>query len=326
MGKLLASLLALLLPAAVRAAPESGVAKNLGTARAKPVKARTNKTSGGSRRAVIIEEAAAAVEDEAVEEAAPPPAPKQTFTECMDGFCKSPMFPDKGRCRCSPNLIRIEKSLRDIERQQAEADKSAKALEIAMNVDDVLAVENAVSSAYDNINSIEKSAKVSAALRIDERTHVPEGVSLFNEAVKLCASAMETPEDKAMKPKEYQVAVEKDCGSFSTILKEKQDSVANLLIQTQKNQEMFDETENKKRNLLDTDTCRVEYQACAKNECGEDWKVCREMYQIDNAVKRCEAVNKGKCEDTKALVLRDLRNFIYGEVQRVKNYEAGKKK
>lgn len=315
-----------LLPFAAWAAPQASPSKNMGAARSKPVRARTNKTSGGSRRAVIAEAEDEAVDAAEKEEAAPPPAQRQTFTECMDGFCKSPLFPDKGRCRCSPNLLRIEKALRDIERQQAEADRSAKALEIAMNVEDVLAVEAVVGSAYDNINSIEKSAKVAAAVRIDERTHVAEGVSLFNEAVKRCAGAMETPEDKSMKPKEYQVAVEKDCGSYSTVLKEKQDSVANLLIQTQKNQEMFDATEDKKRNLLDTDACRVEYQACAKNECGEDWKVCREMYQIDNAIKRCEAVNKGKCEDMKALVLRDLRDYIYNEIQRIRIYEASKKK
>jgi hypothetical protein len=325
MRKLILSLLALISAAAV-AAPSGSPSKNMGAGRTKPVKARTNKTSGGSRRAVIEE---VKVEEEEAEESAPPappPTPRLTFTECMDGYCKSPMFPDKGRCRCSPNLLRIEKALRDIERQQAEADASAKALEIQMNVGDVLAVEDAIGSAYDNINSIEKSAKVSAALRIDERTHVAEGVSLFNEAVRLCGDTMVTADEKTMKPREYQVAVEKDCGSYSTILKEKQDSVANLLIQTQKNQEMFDETENKKRNLLDTDACRVEYQACAKNECGEDWKICREMYQIDNAIKRCEAVNKGKCEDMKALVIRDLRDYMYKEVKRVKEYEASRKK
>ena len=34
-----------------------------------------------------------------------------SFASCMDNICKSDMAPDKGRCRCSSQLTRIEKIL-----------------------------------------------------------------------------------------------------------------------------------------------------------------------------------------------------------------------
>ena len=69
------------------------------------------------------------------------------------------MAPDKGRCRCSSQLTRIEKILRDIEKIQNEADEKNKNLEALMNVSNSVYINDSVGSVYDNINSIEKKSK-----------------------------------------------------------------------------------------------------------------------------------------------------------------------
>jgi len=212
------------------------------------------------------------------------------------------------------DLPRIEKALRDIERSQAEADKNQRALDIAMNVEDKLAVTAMIGATYGNIDGIERTARTSAAIRIDEKTGAAEGLALFTEAGKRCASA---PDHDTMKVEGYRSLIDRDCAAYSTVLKERMDSAAGSLIQTQKNQEMFDETERMKRNQLDLAACRTEYQACAKNQCGEAWKECAHTHQINEVINRCEAINKGKCDDSKVLVIRELRKYI--EAEHLKN-------
>ncbi|MDR1009420.1 MAG: hypothetical protein LBL52_04180 [Rickettsiales bacterium] len=263
---------------------------------------------------------AARVEGDAQAESAPvmPAANSADFSACMDNWCKSEMFPDKGRCRCSSQLPKIEKVLRDIERAQNEADEMGRKLAVRMNVENTAAVEGAMGSIADNIAGIENKAKTMAAARIDARSNVAEGAALYNYAEDKCtpslASASE--DEQEGRKKEYMTAVEKDCGAYTTILKEKADAVSDLLAQAQKNQEMFNEQEHKKRNMLDLGTCRIEYESCLKMECGLNFHNCRQDHLEDMAIKKCDALNAGKCEDTKAVIMLEMKNYVKREVRK----------
>jgi|GEM_PF-3956039 len=240
------------------------------------------------------------------------------YIACMDDICVSPMFPDKARCRCSSQLPRIEKVLRDIEKAQAEADRKSKELEGLMNVANVGAVNDTIGNLHQNINSIEKTAKSIAANRIDSDTLVAEGQPLYNEAHKQCQpeiAAMEKSDFDA-KVKEYVSLIEKDCGAYTTILKERADAVTSLLIQTQKNLEMFTEQRNKKTNALDLPACRLEYEACIKDECGVNFRNCKEAHRQKAILQKCEDANYGKCEDVKAIIIAGLHDFMKKEIRK----------
>ncbi len=234
-----------------------------------------------------------------------------SFASCMDNICKSNMAPDKGRCRCSSQLTRIEKILRDIEKIQNEADEKNKNLEALMNVSNSVYINDSVSSVYDNINSIEKKSKTLSSQKLDGKYLVMEGLPLYNTAVKECKSYLPSDKGEAEKVKqEYQTLVESDCSAYTTVLKEKADSASNLLTQAQKNQEMFEEQEYKKRNQLDVKACYVEYEACLKTQCGENYTSCLEKAKLEANLKKCESINYGKCEDNKSVVILDLRKAV----------------
>ena len=240
------------------------------------------------------------------------------YRACMDDVCLSPMQPDRGRCRCSGNLVRIEKVLRDIEKSQNEADKLQKELEILMNVANSSIIKDALGNTYDNIAAIEKKAKMAASNRIDGSSGVMEGLPLYEHADKSCAPEIAAlPEaERGAKVKEYSTLVESDCAAYATVLKEKADSVASLLTQVQKNREMFFATEDKKRNQLSLSACKAEYEACIKSECGLNFKACLEEHRQDAAVNKCEAANRGKCEDSKDVVRADMKSFISLELRK----------
>ncbi len=236
---------------------------------------------------------------------------EKDFNSCMDNICKSDSSEEKGRCRCSSQLSRIEKILRDIERVQNEADAQNKSLESLMNVSDTTVVDDSVGNIYNNINSIEKKAKTLASDRIDSKTLVAEGFPLYKKAYDECKSYL--PQDnteKATKEKAYQTMIESDCSAYTSILKEKADAAQNLLVQAQKNQEMFEEQQHKQLNQLDTSSCYVEYETCMKTQCGEGFKFCQESAKLDANLKKCESINYGKCEDNKVVVIKDLRKTI----------------
>ena len=273
-----------------------------------------NKRTHSNRRRTANENIADTVSSETKEE-----NDADTFEACMDNICKSNMFPDKGRCRCSSQLGRIEKILRDIEEIQNKADEENKIMETLMNVSNTATISDTVGSVYDNINSIEKRAKTIASQVLDKKTMVREGLPLYEEGVKQCNSFLTdlAKEDQETLKNEYTKLVETDCASYTTILKEKADTAQNLLVQAQKNREMFDEQEYKKLNQLDTNACYIEYEACAKTECGINFKNCKDEAKQETVLKKCQAVNYGKCEENKNVVLKDLKKFISKELEKV---------
>ena len=233
------------------------------------------------------------------------------FVSCMDNFCKPLSGDDRGRCRCSAQLSRIEKVLRDIEKVQNEADAQNKNMETLMNVSNTAMVGDVVGSVYDNINSIEKKAKNLASQKLDSKTLVMEGYPLYKKAYSECKSNLPTEAGlSSKKEQEYQTMIEADCSAYTTILKEKADTAQNLLVQAQKNQEMFEEQQHKQLNQLDTSSCYVEYENCMKTQCGEDYKFCKEKAKLEANFKKCQSINYGKCEENKVVVIKDLKKTI----------------
>lgn len=243
-----------------------------------------------------------------------------SFETCMDNICKSSSAEDKGRCRCSSQLSRIEKVLRNIEEIQNQADEENKLLETLMNVSNSALITDTVGSVYNNINSIEKKSKTLASQKVDSNLLVMEGLPLYEEGLKQCNSYVSSlsNNDKEVKIKEYSKLIEGDCASYTTVLKEKADSAKNLLVQAQKNREMFDKQEYGKLNQLDTNACYVEYEACAKTECGINFVNCKDRAKQETVLKKCQAVNYGKCEDNKVTILADVRKYIANELEKVK--------
>lgn len=240
------------------------------------------------------------------------------FDACMNDICISEAAEDKGRCRCSSQLVRIEKVLRDIEEIQNQADTDNKMIEAMMNVSNTAMITDTVGSVYDNINSIERKAKTIASRKLADGLLVMEGLPLHKEAIKRCSSfnASLSKSDKEKTEAQYMTLIEKDCSAYTTVLKEKADGAQNLLVQSQKNREMFDEQEYKKRNQLDTKSCYVEYEACAKIECGINYRYCKNQANFKAVIRKCEAINYGKCEDNKVVVLLDLKEFVRKELKK----------
>ncbi|MDR0367148.1 MAG: hypothetical protein LBH41_01060 [Rickettsiales bacterium] len=290
---------------------------------APPKKGRTGakRASGAKKRSSARAASGASAPqpaDESADRAQDKPGDSSAYGACMDSYCKSDMFPDKGRCRCSAGLGRIEKVLRDIDDAQNKADAIGRGLESRMNAENVAAIDNAMGSISDSIAGIENRAKTMASARVDPRLNVQEGAALANAAAEKCAGRLSGfGEDEVEgRQKEYAVAVEKDCGAYTTILKEKADAVQTLLAQAQKNEEMFNAQEYQKRNQLDVETCRVEYESCMKTECGVNFHFCREPHQQDGALNKCSVLNKGKCEDNKAQVMSVVKEYVKKELRK----------
>jgi len=208
--------------------------------------------------------------------------------------------------------------LRDIEKAQAEADRKSKELEGLMNVTNTGAIAEAMGSIRTNIDSIEHTAKTLAANRIDSDTLVLEGQPLYAEAHKQCQpeiAAMEKSDFEA-KVKEYISLIEKDCGAYTTILKERADAVQQLLTSAQKNLETHSMQKHRERNALDLPACRLEYEACIKSECGVNFRNCKQAHQQKAILQKCEDANYGKCEDVKAIIISGLHDFMKKEIRK----------
>ena len=244
------------------------------------------------------------------------------FEGCMDSICKSSDDSDeKGRCRCSSQLSRIEKVLRDIEDIQNEADAKNKELEALMNVSNTSAISDSIDSVYNNINSIEEKAKTLASQKVDTKTLAMEGYPLYKEALEKCKGYL-SGDDADQIEKNYNTLIEEDCSAYSTILKEKADTATNLLVQAQKNYEMFQEQEYKKLNQLDVNSCYTEYETCMKTQCGEEFTSCLENAKLEAALKKCQSINYGKCESNKSTVLVNLRKNINKALEKEKIAQA----
>jgi hypothetical protein len=274
--------------------------------------ARAGGVSRGGRKSVVSSAARVASASPASET-----APASDFAGCMDKVCISGRFEEKGRCRCSSQLVRLNKTLRDIDKVQRQVDKEAKELEILMNAVNSEKVNDAIGNIYSNIGSVENRAKMLASQSLDSDLLVMEGLPLYEEGLKQCASWLDkeaSSDNRENRKKEYLAMVEKDCAAYTTIVKEKADAASSLLAQTQKNREMFDEQELKKRNLLDPKACYAEYEACVKNECGINFRNCKQRQKAAAAVAVCEALNAGKCEDYKYAVLQDINKLVKSEL------------
>lgn len=248
-----------------------------------------------------------------------PIAPPLDFPDCMDSYCKSPDFEDKGRCRCSANLPKIEMVLRNIEAVSRQADGLARNLEVQMNLG--AGTQSELNETARLIGEIERNARGAAANRIDERTNVAEGPALHRHAMETCRAALPNDADRADNmQKAYNALMERDCGAYTTILKERADMVQQLLLQAQKNVELFATQEFRARNQLDPGACRLEFESCIRTECGEGMLMCDTLAAVNNAFTRCSIINENKCEDSRASILLEMRNLIEGELS-----AAGKK-
>ena len=235
------------------------------------------------------------------------------FGLCMDKLCKSTMADDeKGRCRCSAQLNRIEKVLRDIDKIRDEADAKNKQIETLMNVSNTAAMNDSLTQVYKNINTVEKKARNLSFKQVDAKTRLMEGLPLYNEALRQCESTLNSApaDDREGLKSDYMTLIEKDCSAYTSVLKDKADAASNLLIQAQKNEEMYNEQEHKKLNQLDTNACYVEYETCMKTQCGENFTNCLESAKQEANLKKCQAINYGKCEDNKSVVILDLKKAI----------------
>jgi hypothetical protein len=269
--------------------------------------------------------AAPASASEAVPEPAPEPEPEPEivdFNLCMDAVCESDENEDvtnKGRCRCSNQLVRIEKVLRDIGRIQNEADKESKELEIIMNVSNSYEVQDILDSAYASIESIEKKSNIMAARRLDSEALVAEGYPLQQYGLEKCSPSLDGVDDyeKEARQKEYTKFIEKDCAAYTKILTDKLDAVSNFMTQVKKNRELFYENERKKINQLDYGACLEEYNSCAKMECGANFSSCIEGHRLYTMLQKCQAVNYGKCEDSKLQVILDVKKYVVKELRKV---------
>ncbi len=234
----------------------------------------------------------------------------ETYNSCMDKYCINEMDPDKARCRCSAQLTRIGKILRDIEKAQNKADEQNKNLEVLMNVDNTASVNDNLGAVYENINSVEKKAKNMSFGAMDKNFGVLEGIQLYNKAHEKCEPLITDKEKMNAFVADYKKKIETDCSAYTTVLKDKADNVNNLLVQAQKNQEKFNEQEYKKLNQLETPACYIEYETCMKTQCGENFTKCAESQKRKTFIKKCRAINYGKCEQNISVVLVDLNKTI----------------
>ena len=270
---------------------------------------------GGAKRALVPVSAAKSktVEEEVKENENINQEGLSDFAICMDKLCKSTSSDDeKGRCRCSSQLGRIEKILRDIEKIRDEADAKNKNLETLMNVSNTSVVSDSLGQVYTNINSIEKKSRNLSSQKVDATTRLIEGLPLYNEALKQCDKTLTASpsNDREGLKTDYMNLIEKDCAAYTSVLKDKADAASQLLVQAQKNQEMYDEQEYKKLNQLDTNSCFVEYETCMKTQCGENYTNCLETAKLEANLKKCQSINYGKCEDNKSVVMLNLRKAI----------------
>ena len=278
---------------------------------------RSGKRSSASRRsAVRAAQSVTSTEpasDEQSDEAPANPDGLSDYALCMDKICKLTTADDeKGRCRCSSQLSRIEKVLRDIDKIRDEADKQNKNVEALMNVSNTAAVNDAVGTVYANINSIEKKARNISYKKVDAATRLMEGLPLYNEALKQCDSVLNNAPagDREGLKSDYKTLIEQDCSAYTSVLKDKADAASNLLVEAQKNMELYEKQEHDKLNQLDTNSCYVEYETCMKTECGEGFTNCLETAKQDASLKKCESINYGKCEDNKSVVILNLKKAI----------------
>ena len=240
-----------------------------------------------------------------------------SYDKCMDNICMNNMSEEKGRCRCSAQLSRIEKVLRDIDKIQNEADIKNNQLETIMNVSDTAKVSGSLGNVYQNINSIEKKSKKMAFGTLDPKMGVMEGLQLYKKADQQCSIKFASDKDKLKTFQvDYQTKIEKDCSSYTSVLKDKADDAKNLLVQAQKNQEKFEQQEYKKLNQLDNASCYVEYETCMKTQCGENFSKCVDLTKQDAFIKKCRSINYGKCEANMSVILVDLKKYIAKQLEK----------
>jgi hypothetical protein len=270
---------------------------------ARPRKKRTPPPSGLAEAAAPVE---AKPEDKPSEAALPP---REAFENCMDNMCYDGVYEEKGRCPCSDEISRIEKVLATIDDLQDKADKESAALE------DLLEGEKegnkgGESTFFGSLSELAvevgKNPTASAAFRLGERS--------FETCVALAPKASNEEKDKWLKV--YMNKVDADCANYAAMLKERADGLVSFYLQVKKNREIYDEQEKNRHDAIDDPTlCYMEYEACALEECGEKFKGCKNSLKLRAMLQKCQAMNKGKCDSQKMVVIDRLRSYILLELK-----------
>jgi hypothetical protein len=239
--------------------------------------------------------------------AAPVIAPREAFANCMENLCLDSAYGERGRCPCSGEIARIEKVLETIEDLQSKADGESAALERLLKGD-----KEGAKSTGDMMSmlmgEVKSAGKVAAAIKVFRL-----GESAFEKCSELAPD--EPKEEREKWRMVYMNKVDADCALYSTILKERTDGLLSFYLQVKKNREIFDRQELDKVDQLDGGTCYLEYEACAKDECGADFKGCRDELKLRAMLQKCQVVNRGKCESNKMKVISDLLDFIREELR-----------
>jgi|GEM_PF-3105407 len=245
-----------------------------------------------------------------------PPFPN--FAACMDNYCLSADFEEKGRCRCSDTLPIVESLLRQIENTMRDADLLGRQLEVLSHVDNTVMIDQAMEGIHKSIAALERRARTAQGRNVDPRSGVPEGEALMIFSGLTCSPLInELPEHEQTQISEaYGELMERDCDLYTEELKDRLESARSRLKQAEDNMMLRADIEAMKNNVLGFTACREEFEGCVANECGHQFKNCRGQHLVDNVLGRCEAQNAGKCDDAKAIILFDLRDFIAFELKR----------
>jgi hypothetical protein len=255
---------------------------------------------------------AAEAPSDAVDAETPPPAPagippREAFANCMENLCLDSVYEEKGRCPCSGEIARIEKVLSGIDELQAKADGENAALESLLNNggNGGESTSDMVASIMDDVDSSGWNTAAATNFRLGERA--------FEQCSELAPDA--PSEDRKKWLQLYMNKVDADCAAYATLLKERADSLLDFYLQVKKNRETFDRQELDKVDQLDEGLCYLEYEACAKDECGDRFAGCAGDLKMHAMLQKCRTINRGKCESSLMKVLGDLTDFIRSEIK-----------
>ncbi|MDR1476716.1 MAG: hypothetical protein LBI17_01145 [Rickettsiales bacterium] len=253
-----------------------------------------------------VEEAKSEPEPESAP-AEPVIPPREAFANCMENMCLDAVYGERGRCKCSGEIARIEKVLATIDDLQSKADDESAALESLLKGE-----KEEAKSTSDMMASLAGEVKTAGGIAAAVQSF-RLGENAFEKCSELAPDAPKEERGKWLKL--YMNKVDADCVSYSTILKERTDGLLSFYLQVKKNREIFDRQELDKVDQLDEGTCYLEYEACAKDDCGAGFKGCKEELKLRAMLQKCQAINRGKCESSKMKVIGDLLDFIRKELR-----------
>ena len=239
------------------------------------------------------------------EPVAPEIPPREAFTNCMDNMCRDDVYAEKGRCPCSGEIMRIEKVLASIVDMQNKADMEGAELEALLGGEEGKDSTSDIVAALSGGGAFGNPA-ASDSFRLGDRAYEKCGA--------LAPKVSGDEKDKWLRS--YMNKVDADCTSYSAVLKERTDSLVRYYLQVKKSRAIYDEQEKSRHDAIDDPTlCYMEYEACAKEECGDRFNGCRGALGLRAMLQKCQALNKGKCDSQRLSVLDKLRDFILLELK-----------